>query len=134
MRRDRTRNASSGCTRSTCCRDCANLTIPPALDVQARQRDQRKVDLMTASPVLGRTGTFLFPWGKDAPSADTLMRLAARADELGLDSVHFPYFFNLPANEWPWGNRSLLDALAMIPFIAARTERVKLCLSHWNFS
>lgn len=89
---------------------------------------------MTASPVLGRSGTFLFPWGKDAPSVDTLMRLAVRADELGLDSVHFPYFFNLPANEWPWGNRSLLDALAMIPFIAARTEQVKLCLSHWNFS
>jgi alkanesulfonate monooxygenase SsuD/methylene tetrahydromethanopterin reductase-like flavin-dependent oxidoreductase (luciferase family) len=89
---------------------------------------------MTESPVLSRTGMFLFPWGKVAPSAETLLHLAGRSDELGLDSVHFPYFFNLPADEWPWGNRSLLDALAMLPSIAARTERVKLCLSHWNFS
>lgn len=89
---------------------------------------------MTESPVLSRTGMFLFPWGKAAPSAGTLLSLAERADELGLDSVHFPYFFNLPADEWPWGNRSLLDALAMLPSIGSRTERVKLCLSHWNFS
>lgn len=91
---------------------------------------------MTANDtsILGRMGLFLFPWGKTAPSVETLTEHAERADAAGFHSVHLPYFFALDAGQWPWGNQTMIDALATLPFIAARTRRTNVCLSHWNFS
>jgi alkanesulfonate monooxygenase SsuD/methylene tetrahydromethanopterin reductase-like flavin-dependent oxidoreductase (luciferase family) len=79
-------------------------------------------------------GLFLFPWGKKAPSNEDLITMAEKSDRLGLHSVHLPYFFALDTDFWPWGNASMIDALAVLPYIGARTSTTKLCLSHWNFS
>jgi alkanesulfonate monooxygenase SsuD/methylene tetrahydromethanopterin reductase-like flavin-dependent oxidoreductase (luciferase family) len=84
--------------------------------------------------LLGRMGMFLFPWGKKAPSNEDLITMAEKSDQLGMHSVHLPYFFALDTDFWPWGNASMIDALALLPYVGAKTSKTRLCLSHWNFS
>jgi alkanesulfonate monooxygenase SsuD/methylene tetrahydromethanopterin reductase-like flavin-dependent oxidoreductase (luciferase family) len=91
-------------------------------------------NVSTDGTAVDRMGLFVFPWGKKAPTVNDLVDLARSADEMGFHSIHLPYFFALDTDYWPWGNASMIDALAVLPFIGARTSRIKLCLSHWNFS
>lgn len=46
---------------------------------------------------LERIGVYLFPWGKETPTVDSIVDLAIHAEKLGYDSVHIPWHFTLPA-------------------------------------
>jgi alkanesulfonate monooxygenase SsuD/methylene tetrahydromethanopterin reductase-like flavin-dependent oxidoreductase (luciferase family) len=86
---------------------------------------------MSNGTVLDRVGVYLFPWGKEPPTVQSIAALAADAEALGFDSVHVPWHFTLPDN-WifpEFGNRFLLDPLVALPAIVAATSRIRVSLN-----
>jgi alkanesulfonate monooxygenase SsuD/methylene tetrahydromethanopterin reductase-like flavin-dependent oxidoreductase (luciferase family) len=72
-----------------------------------------------------RVGVAVFPWGKERPSIDTIVRIAKHAEDLGFDSIHMPWHFTLPDATFPWGNRYVLDPLVVAPILIRETKRIK---------
>lgn len=86
---------------------------------------------MSHQGALTRFGVYLFPWGKEPPSARSLVELALHAERLGFDSVHIPWHFTLPRT-WifpEFGNRYLIDPLVVLPAIVERTSRIRVSLN-----
>lgn len=81
---------------------------------------------------LDRFGVYLFPWGKQPPTVDSIVGLAQHAEQLGYDSVHVPWHFTLPATEWifpEFDNRFNLDPLVVVPAIVERTQRIRVAFN-----
>jgi alkanesulfonate monooxygenase SsuD/methylene tetrahydromethanopterin reductase-like flavin-dependent oxidoreductase (luciferase family) len=89
-------------------------------------------DVSATSPVLARVGTYLFAWGKTPPTIESATALAQHAERVGLDSLHTVWHFTLEPRSFNWGNRQVLDPFVLLPFVAARTERIKLALDPWT--
>ncbi len=73
-------------------------------------------------------GAYAFTWGKERPTADSLLRIARHAEELGFDSVQVPWHFTLPEG-WmfpEFGNRYLLDPLVVLPLLVEGTKSIKV--------
>lgn len=81
--------------------------------------------------ILKRFGVYLFPWGKERPTLDSILELAVLAEEMGFDSVQLPWHYTLPTTGiFPdFGSRYLLDPLVVLPAIAMRTQRIKIALN-----
>lgn len=77
---------------------------------------------------LSRFGVYLFPWGKQPPRADALVRLAQAAEGLGYDSVHVPWHSTLPEGRFDWGNRYVLDPLILLPLVISETESIRVAM------
>jgi len=76
---------------------------------------------------LDRLGVFLFPWGAEPPTAESIVELARRAEALGFESVHIPWHHTMPPG--PNGNRFILDPLVVLPMMVAATSRIRIGLS-----
>jgi alkanesulfonate monooxygenase SsuD/methylene tetrahydromethanopterin reductase-like flavin-dependent oxidoreductase (luciferase family) len=75
--------------------------------------------------MLDRLGVYICPWGRSGSSAAGLVDLAVEAEQLGFDSVSVGWHFTVPPD--PMHNsRFNLDALVMLPIIAARTSTIRL--------
>jgi len=76
-------------------------------------------------------GIGIFPWGKNPPKYEAIVRASRLAEKLGYDAVHIPYHLVFP-NEWifpDFGNRYTLDGIPLISAIAASTERIKVAMN-----
>ena len=72
----------------------------------------------------------LFPWGLERPSVPEIVEAAKLAEDLGFYSVTMPTHMTLPPG-WlfeTYQNQDVLDALAIVPVIAAATKRIKIAL------
>lgn len=81
---------------------------------------------------MDRFGVYLFPWGKQPPTVDSIVDLAVHAENLGFDSVHVPWHFTIPASEWifpEFGNHFMLDPLVVVPAIVRETKRIRVSLN-----
>ncbi|MCD6030611.1 MAG: Luciferase-like, subgroup [Thermomicrobiales bacterium] len=81
--------------------------------------------------MLERFGFYIFPWGKNSPTVESLVDLARHGEELGFDSVHLPYHLTLPTT-WifpDFGNREIIDPLVALPAIIQGTERIRVSLN-----
>ncbi len=87
---------------------------------------------MAPAPILSRIGTYLFAWGKIPPTVASAVALARHAEQVGVDSLHTVWHFTLESRSFTWGNRSVLDPFVLLPFVAARTERIKIALDPWT--
>ena len=70
----------------------------------------------------------LFPWGLKHPSVPEIVEAAKLAEDLGFYSVTLPTHMTLPPG-WlfeTYQNQDVLDALAVVPVIAAATKRIKI--------
>ena len=84
--------------------------------------------------LLDHLGIYAFPWGDEPPTAERLAALVTHAERAGVDSVHMPWHFTLSPKSFTWGNTQLLDPFVALPFLAGRTERIKLALDPWVVS
>ena len=70
----------------------------------------------------------LFPWGARNPKVDEIVAAARLAEELGFYSVTLPTHMTMPPG-WlfkTFPNRDVLDALVVLPAIAAATSTIKI--------
>ena len=70
----------------------------------------------------------LFPWGVKNPSVGEIVEAAKLAEKLGFYSVSLPTHMTMPQG-WifrTFPNRDVLDALVVLPAIAAATSTIKL--------
>ena len=70
----------------------------------------------------------LFPWAADNPSSKEIVEAAKLAEDLGFYSVTLPTHMTMPPG-WlfeTFPNQDVLDALAVVPVIAASTSRIKI--------
>jgi len=70
----------------------------------------------------------LFPWGAAKPDPTEIIEAAKLAEELGYHSVTLPTHMTLPPG-WlftDFPNRDVLDALAIVPAIAAATTTLRI--------
>ena len=70
----------------------------------------------------------LFPWGKENPSANEIVAATKLAEDLGFYSATLPTHMTTPPG-WlfeTFPNRDLLDAMAVVPVMAAATKRIKI--------
>lgn len=70
----------------------------------------------------------LFPWGAVSPDANEIVEAAKLAEELGFHSVTLPTHMTLPPG-WlftDFPNRDVLDALVVVPVIAAATSTIRI--------
>jgi len=81
------------------------------------------------SETLSRIGVYVFPWGKEPPTVESVVRLTRHMERLGLDSVQIPWHFTLPPARFGWGNRYLLDPLVVLPAMVAATTRIRVGLN-----
>lgn len=81
--------------------------------------------------LLDRLGIYGFAWGKEPPSSEAFAALVAHAERAGVDSVHMPWHFTLSPKSFDWGNGRLLDPFVLLPFAAARTQRIRLGIDPW---
>jgi alkanesulfonate monooxygenase SsuD/methylene tetrahydromethanopterin reductase-like flavin-dependent oxidoreductase (luciferase family) len=87
--------------------------------------------VVVAGEGLARFGVYVFPWGVQTATSDSLVDLALHAEKLGFDSVHVPWHFTLPTT-WifpEFGNRYILDPLVVAPAIVERTSRIRVSLN-----
>jgi alkanesulfonate monooxygenase SsuD/methylene tetrahydromethanopterin reductase-like flavin-dependent oxidoreductase (luciferase family) len=77
---------------------------------------------------LSRFGVYLFPWGKEPPTAEALVGLAQTAERLGFDSVHVPWHSTLPEGRFDWGNRYVLDPLILLPLVISGTTHIRVAI------
>ena len=79
-------------------------------------------------PSMSDMSVMLFPWGARAPTVRELVDTARFAEDLGFYSVTLPTHMTLPPG-WlftDFANRDVLDALVVVPAIAAATSRIKV--------
>ncbi|MEE8211921.1 MAG: LLM class flavin-dependent oxidoreductase [Acidiferrobacterales bacterium] len=70
----------------------------------------------------------LFPWGVKNPSVHEIVDAAKLAEELGFYSVTLPTHMTMPPT-WlfrTFPNRDVLDAMVVVPAIAAATSSIKI--------
>ena len=70
----------------------------------------------------------LFPWGASNPKVDEIVAAAKLAEDLGFHSVTLPTHMTMPPG-WlfkTFPNRDVLDALAVLPAIAAATSTIRI--------
>ncbi len=70
----------------------------------------------------------LFPWGAENPSVGEIVEAAKLAEKLGFYSVSLPMHMTMPPG-WifrRFPNWDVLDALVVLPAIAAATSTIKL--------
>ena len=74
----------------------------------------------------------VFPWGKNPPSLDDIVRLTQTVEALGFYSANTPLINTLHARSGGafahFGNRSSLDALSMLPAMVAVTDRIRIAV------
>jgi alkanesulfonate monooxygenase len=70
----------------------------------------------------------LFPWGVKNPSVGEIVEAARLAERLGFYSVSLPLHMTMPPSWFftSFPNRDVLDALVVLPAIAAATSTIKL--------
>jgi alkanesulfonate monooxygenase SsuD/methylene tetrahydromethanopterin reductase-like flavin-dependent oxidoreductase (luciferase family) len=81
--------------------------------------------------MMERFGFYIFPWGKQPPTVESLVDIAKFGEDLGFDAVHVPYHLTLPTN-WifpDFGNRDIVDPLAAIPAIIQGTDRIRVAFN-----
>ncbi|MFD5226745.1 LLM class flavin-dependent oxidoreductase [Microbacterium sp. NPDC058342] len=78
--------------------------------------------------ILKKLRVYLFPWGADGPSIDSMVEFAQKAEELGFEAIHVPWHFTMPktASFAAFGTRYLFDPLVLMPIIARETKRIKV--------
>jgi probable F420-dependent oxidoreductase len=70
---------------------------------------------------------FLFPWGAKSPSVGEIVDAAKLAEELGFYSVTLSTHMTMPSGWLFQGiNRDVLDALVVVPAIAAATTTIRI--------
>lgn len=77
---------------------------------------------------LSNLSVMLFPWGAKNPSVKEIVDAAKLAEDLGFYSATLPTHMTLPPG-WlfeTFTNRDCLDALVVVPAIAAATTRLKI--------
>jgi alkanesulfonate monooxygenase len=77
---------------------------------------------------LSEMSVMLFPWGVKKPSAGEIVAAAKLAEDLGFHSVTLPTHMTMPPG-WlfeHFPNRDVLDALVVVPAIAAATTRIRV--------
>lgn len=70
----------------------------------------------------------LFPWGAEPPNAHDVVAATVLAEELGFYSATLPTHMTMPP-VWlfeTFPNQDVLDALAVVPAMAVKTERIKI--------
>ncbi len=70
----------------------------------------------------------LFPWGVTPPTVSEIVDAAKLAEDLGFYSVTLPTHMTLPPG-WlfeDFPNRHVLDALVVVPAIAAATSTIRI--------
>jgi alkanesulfonate monooxygenase SsuD/methylene tetrahydromethanopterin reductase-like flavin-dependent oxidoreductase (luciferase family) len=80
------------------------------------------------SDVMSRLRAYLFSWGAEEPTLDTMVDFAVAAEELGFDAVHVPWHFTMPltGNFPDFHTRYLFDPLVLLPVLARETKRIKI--------
>lgn len=78
--------------------------------------------------VLDKIGVFVFPWGKQPPTIDSLVDMARTIEDLGFESVQIPWHYTMPkVRIFPaFGNRFCLDPTVVLPILARETTRVRI--------
>lgn len=77
-------------------------------------------------------GVGLFPWGKEPPEFEDLVRVTQRAEELGYDAVHVPFHLIFPSETWifpDFENHYLLDCYTLVTGLAARTDDIGVAIN-----
>ncbi len=76
--------------------------------------------------VMGRFSVFAFALGDPPPAASEIIAAARHADSLGFHSISLPHHLTLPAVQVYTGfpRRDILDPLALLPAMAAVTDRI----------
>ena len=74
----------------------------------------------------------VFPWGKNPPSLNDIVRLSRHVETLGFYSVNTPLINTLAARSGGafgrFDNRYTLDALSMLPAMVAVTENIRVAV------
>jgi alkanesulfonate monooxygenase len=70
----------------------------------------------------------LFPWGATEPKVAKIVEAAKLAEDLGFYSVTLPTHMTLPSGWFfaDFPNRDVLDALVVVPAIAAATDTIRI--------
>ena len=77
---------------------------------------------------LSNVSVMLFPWGAKNPSVDDIVEVSRLAEDLGFYSVTLPTHMTMPPM-WlfrTFPNRDVLDAMVVLPAIAAATSTIKI--------
>ena len=77
---------------------------------------------------LSDLSVMLFPWGAKNPAVDEIVGASKLAEELGFYSVTLPTHMTMPPG-WlfrTFPNRDVLDAMVILPAIAAATSTIKI--------
>jgi len=76
--------------------------------------------------ILSRSRAYMFPWGKGEPPVSRMIDFCLLAEELGLAGVNVPWHYTVPKTKsfLAFGTRYLIDPVAIVPMILARTERL----------
>ena len=82
--------------------------------VSATTGPQEETQMAETKDTLSRIGVYVFPWGKQPPTVESVVRLTRHMEALGLDSVQMPWHFTVPPARFGWGNRYLLDPLVVL--------------------
>jgi len=82
------------------------------------------------SNTMSRLRVYLFVWGFEEPSLDSIVDLACTAEELGFEAVHVPWHYTMPltGNFPDFGTRYLFDPMVLMPILARETKRIKIAL------
>jgi alkanesulfonate monooxygenase SsuD/methylene tetrahydromethanopterin reductase-like flavin-dependent oxidoreductase (luciferase family) len=85
---------------------------------------------MPSDNIMSRLRVYLFSWGAEEPSVETIVDLARTAEELGFEAIHVPWHFTMPltGNFPDFGTRYLFDPVVLIPVLARETKRIKVAL------
>lgn len=86
---------------------------------------------MNKHDLMQHFGMFLFPWGTEPPTIDSLVRMAQLAEELGFESIQIPWHYTMPTERiFPaFNNRYCLDPTIVLPIVARETTEVRIGLN-----
>ncbi len=79
-------------------------------------------------PAISDLSVMLFPWGTKNPDINEIVAAAKLAEDLGFYSVTMPSHMTMPPG-WlfeTFDNQDVLDALAVVPVIAAHTKTLRI--------
>ncbi|MFV0462018.1 MAG: LLM class flavin-dependent oxidoreductase [Nostocoides sp.] len=88
--------------------------------------------VVVESWLMSRVGIYGFAWGANETDVDHLMTLAHAADDVGIHSLHMPWHFTLNPSSYGWENDSILEPLAILPYLAAGTTQLKFGLTPFS--
>ena len=79
-------------------------------------------------PKMSDLSVMLFPWGVKEPDANEIVAATQLAEDLGFYSATLPTHMTMPPG-WlfdTYPNEHILDALAVVPVMAAKTKTIKI--------